>query len=120
MKVILLILLLSGLYGMDAHCQPTAGGLDVPGTADTLPVLSLLARMDQIQQDTVKLKMLIELSRYYWHLGKGGNLDTCLYFARAASMLGNRLHSITDAAEGVFIQAKVLAERNEMLQARQL
>ena len=120
MKFILLILLLSGLYGTDAHCQPTAGGLDIPGTADTLPVLSLLASLGQLQEDTVKLKMLIELSRYYWHQGKGDNLDTCLYLARAAGKLGGMLHNITDATEGVFMQAKVLAERNEMSEARQL
>ena len=71
-------------------------------------------------QDTVKLKMLIELSRYYWRLGKGENLDTCLYFASAAGNLGNRLQNTFGAAEAVFMQAKVLAERNEMPQARQL
>jgi len=120
MKFILLILLLSGLSGIEARCQPTAGSLDVPGTADTLPVLSLLTRIDQIQQDTIKLKMLIELSRYYWRLGKGENLDTCLYFARAAERLGGRLHDVASTAEAVFMQVKVLAERNEMSQARQL
>ncbi|HMI60230.1 MAG TPA: hypothetical protein VK518_04960, partial [Puia sp.] len=120
MKFVLLILLLSGLYGIDARCQPTAGSLDVPRAADTLAVVSLLARMDQLQQDTVKLKMLIELSRYYWRLGRGGNLDTCLNFARAAEKLGSRLQNAAGAAEGVFMQAKVLAERNEMPQARQL
>jgi tetratricopeptide (TPR) repeat protein len=120
MRFILLILLLSGLYGTDARCQPTAGKLDVSGTADTLPVLSLLARLDQLQPDTVKLKMLIELSRYYWHQGKGENLDTCLNLARAAEKLGNRLREASGAAEAVFMQAKVLAERNEMPQAREL
>lgn len=105
---------------MDARCQPTAGSLDVPGAADTLPVLSLLARIDQMQQDTIKLKTLIELSRYYWRLGKGENLDTCLYFARSAGRLGSRLHDVASTAEAVFMQAKVLAERNEMPQARQL
>jgi len=118
--LILLILLLSGLYGTDARCQPTAGGLDVPGTADTLPVLSLLARVDQLQPDSIKLKILIGLSRYYWRLGKGENLDTCLYIAKAAWKLGCRLQNAAGAAEGLFMQAKVLAERNEMPQARQL
>ncbi|HXO77334.1 MAG TPA: hypothetical protein VN824_18905, partial [Puia sp.] len=83
-------------------------------------VLTLLARIDQLPPDTVKLKMLIGLSRYYWRLGKGENLDTCLYFARGAERLGNRLHNIDGAAEAVFMQAKVLAEKNEMPQARQL
>jgi len=120
MRLIPLIIFLSGFYGTDARCQPTAGSLDVPRAADTLPVLSLLARVDQLQQDTVKLKVLIELSRYYWHAGKGENLDTCLYLARAAEKLGSRLENLAGAAEGVFMQAKVLAERNEMPQARKL
>ena len=105
---------------MGARCQPTAGSLDMPRAADTLPVISLLARIDHMQQDTIKLKMLIELGRYYWRLGKGENLDTCLYFASAAERLGDRLHDVASTAEAVFIQAKVLAERNEMSQARQL
>ena len=41
MRFILLILLLSGLYGMDAHCQPMAGSLTIPKAADTLPVDSI-------------------------------------------------------------------------------
>jgi len=63
----------------------------------------LLARLDHLPSDTGKVQLLIDLSHYYWYVGKAGNLDTCLDLAQRAYELGVLLHDNTDAAEAVFI-----------------
>lgn len=92
----------------------------MPKITDTTPVETLLARLDHLPPDAARMDLLLGLSYYYWRLGKGSNLDTCLSFANQAYLLGQAIHSASGPPEAVFMQAKVLAERNEMTAARRL
>ena len=80
----------------------------------------MLARLDHQPSDTGKIKSLLELSHYYWYVGKAGNLDTCLYLAQRAYQLGIMLHDTMSTAEAVFMRSKVLVEKNAMSEAGRL
>jgi two-component sensor histidine kinase len=115
------LLLISLLFtGICAHCQSTGGSLDVPNRTDTTPVATQFARLHHLPPDSIKMNLLLGLSDYYWRLGKGRNLDTCLSLATQAYALGLAIHSAFGTPEAVFMQAKVHAERNEMQEARRL
>ena len=115
------LLLLSLFFtGISARCQPTGGSLDVPGMTDTTPVATQFARLHRLPPDSIKMNQILGLSYYYWRLGKGGNLDTCLSLAMQAYVLGLAIHSASGPPEAVFMQAKVHAERNEMPEAHRL
>lgn len=120
MRLILLLVVLLVFSGIAGYCQPTGGSLDVPRMIDTTPVPVLLARLDRMSADSAKMDLLLRLSYYFWRTGKGGNLDTCLSLASQAYDLGLAIHNATGPPEGVFMQAKVLAERNQMSAARRL
>jgi len=120
MRFLIILVLLYGLPGTPVCCQPTAGAIEVLRMTDTTPVETLLARLDHLPPDTGKLKLLLDLSHYYWYLGKAGNLDTCLDLARHAYLLGVMLHDTMSAAEAVFIRSKVLVEKNEIPEAGRL
>jgi two-component system, sensor histidine kinase PdtaS len=118
MRFLIILVLLSGLSGTPVFCQSTAEGLAVPHIIDTTPVETLLARLDRLPPDTFKVRSLLELSRYYWYLGKAGNLDTCLYWAERANQLSFLLQDTARAAEAVFMRSKVLVEMGRMTEAR--
>jgi two-component system, sensor histidine kinase PdtaS len=118
MRFLIILVLLSGLSGTRVFCESTAEGLAVPHTTDTTPVETLLARLDRLPPDTFKVRSLLELSRYYWYLGKAGNLDTCLYWAERANQLSFLLQDTARAAEAVFMRSKVLVEMGRMTEAR--
>ena len=120
MKPVFLPVIFLIISSISAFCQPTGEGLEVPKMTDTTPVATLLTRLDRLPPDSIKLNLLLKLSYYYWRLGKGSNLDTSLAFARQAYMLGQNIHSVTGPPQAVFMQAKVLTERNEMPAARRL
>lgn len=120
MRFVVIFMLLYGLRGTRVCCQPTAGTLEVPHMTDTTPVETLLARLDHLPADSGKIKTLIELSRYYWYVGKAGNLDTCLDLAQRAYLLGVTLHDTSVAAEAVFMRSKALVEKNEIPEASRL
>jgi hypothetical protein len=118
MRFLIILVLLSGLSGTPVFCQSTAEGLAVPHITDTTPVETLLTRLDRLPPDTFKVRSLLELSRYYWYLGKAGNLDTCLYWAERANQLSFLLQDTARAAEAVFMRSKVLVEMGRMPEAR--
>ena len=120
MRLTLLHVVLPIVVSIAARCQPTGGSLDVPKFTDATPVPTLFSRLDHLPPDSNKMSLLLGLSYYYWRLGKGRNLDTCLSLAGQAYQLGLAIHSAAGPPEAVFIQAKVRAERNEMTAARRL
>ena len=117
MRWTLLLVVLPIFASLAAHCQPTGGSLDVPKTTDTTPIAGLLDRLDRMPADSNKMNLLLKLSYYYWRIGKGRNLDTCLSLARQAWLQGLSIHNASGPPEAVFMQAKVRAERNEMAEA---
>jgi len=120
MRLILQFVALLIFSGIAARGQPAGGSLDVPRLTDTSPVATLIARLDRLSPDSTRMNLLLGLSHYYWRLGKGSNLDTCLSFANQAYSLGLAIHNASEPPEAVFMQAKVRAERNEMAAARRL
>ena len=64
---------------------------------DTTPVGKLLNRLDHLPPDANRMKLLLDLSHYYWRLGKGRTLDTCLLFAQQAYRQALQLQSLVDS-----------------------
>ena len=120
MRCLVIFVLLYLLPATCVYCQPTNGAIAVAHLTDTTPVETLLSRLDHLPPNTGKLKLLLDLSYYYWYVGKSGNLDTCLDLAGHAYVLGVLLQDTMSAAEAVFVQSKVLVEKNQMAEAGRL
>ncbi len=120
MKSVFLPIVFLIFSSISASCQSTGNSLDVPKITDTTPVAALLTRLDRLPPDSIRMNLLLKQSYYYWRAGKDDNLDTCLSFARQAYVLGQTIHSASGPPEAVFMQARVLTERNQMPAARRL
>ncbi len=120
MRAVVILVLLYGLPCTRVWCQPTTGNLEVPKISDTAPIETILTRLDHLPSDSGKIKTLFELSRYYWYVGKAGNLDTSLDLAQQAYLLGVTLHDTSGAAEAVFLRSKALVEMDKMSEAGRL
>src|SRR6185312_4767401 len=118
-KTLILVLILCISIYNNSTAQKTSGNLAVK-REDSTDLFKIAKQLSQADDDTSKVKLLIQQSHLYWYAKTEVNhyLDSSFLAAKTANMLAEKLHFVYGSNEAKFMLCRASVEKNDLLTAR--